>query len=167
MIMGLKQWNLTMVLLFGIGHLMAQPIERAEATLVCNFVKHLSWPEGAKAISVGVLGNSRVLTELNNKIKREKLPLAVGKIDYMEEVLYFDIVVVPKDQHIDFKKLIATIDQSPILVVSENTDQCKLGAQICFLEEEGKLRFVINQTSSTKKGIIVGGTLLDYATDIY
>lgn len=154
--------GLLTVFLFSLGH---QPIERAEATLLCNFTKHIEWQ--SEPVRIGVMGNSRVLTELSNLIKRKKLSIELGKIDYISEALNYDMVFIPKDQGVNVPPLVEKIGSSPILLVAENTDVGKEGVEICFIQEEGKLRFVINNTIAKSKGITIKNSLLDYATDIY
>ena len=54
-----------------------------------------------------------------------------------------------------------------ILTVAEEKKIANKDIDICFVDEEGKLRFVVNETNAKKKGLVMGEKLLDYASEIH
>lgn len=144
----------------------AQTRQALEARLLFTFINNIEWEQEKTSVNIGVLGNSRILTEISNHIKKNKLPHKVGKIDYVNEAVKYDMVVVPAGLGLDIDELLAVVGTNNILTVAEEKKIENKEIDICFVDEEGKLRFVVNETNAKKKGLIMGEKLLDYASEI-
>lgn len=155
------------VLLLQGGAIHAQSRQSLEARLLFTFINHVEWQVEKPSVNIGVLGNSRILTEINTYIKKNNLPHRVGKIDYVEEASKYDLVVVPAGLGLDINALLEVVGTQNILTVAEEKKIANKEIDICFVDEEGKLRFVVNQTNANKKGLIMGDKLLDYASEIH
>lgn len=158
-------WILTLVM--SITRVNAQTRQALEAKLLFTFINNVEWQEEKPSVNIGVLGNSRILTEISNHIKKNKLSHRVGKIDYVKEAEKYDLVVVPAGLGLDIDELLEVVGTKNILTVAEEKKIANKDIDICFVDEEGKLRFVVNETNAKKKGLVMGEKLLDYASEIH
>jgi len=137
-----------------------------EAKLILKFIENVEWPSEKSSRHIGVLGNSRILTEIHNKIKENQLTHTVKRINYLEEASNFDMVIVPGGRGLDVQTLLKQVEGQPILLIAEEKKIANMNIDICFFEEEKKLRFVINETNAKTKGLKFSDNLLDYAAEI-
>lgn len=158
---------LTFTVVINIAAVNAQTRQSLEARLLFTFINNIEWQEAKPSVNIGVLGNSRILTEISNHIKKNKLPHRVGKIDYVKEAEKYDLVVVPAGLGLDIDELLEVVGTKNILTVAEEKKIANKDIDICFVDEEGKLRFVVNETNAKKKGLVMGEKLLDYASEIH
>lgn len=160
-------WLFAIMLILTGASVKAQTRQSLETRLVFTFINNIEWQQSKSSVSIGVLGNSRILTEISNHIKRNKLPHRVSRINYVKEADNYDIVVIPAGLAIEVDELLAVIGTKNILTIAEEKKIANKDIDICFVNEEGKLRFVVNETNANKKGLKIGDKLLDYATEIY
>jgi hypothetical protein len=140
-----------------------QAIERYESIFILKFVKNTIWSSQKNVVNIGVLGNSKVLPELTKKVQQQKLKISVKKINYIDEVLDYDILFIPKSQNANIDKILQKVGLKEILLVAEDAKLSKKNVEISFFTEGNKLRFIINKTIATKKGISFSAQLLKYA----
>ncbi|MFY0627560.1 MAG: YfiR family protein [Reichenbachiella sp.] len=156
------------LLVFGLlqfPNVFSQGLEKYEAKLIVTFINNIEW-ENSESISIGVLGNSKILTALSNHMKEKKLKHTVNKINFLEESTKYEMVVLPAGSPANIPDLLEIIGEKKILVLAEEKKLSNQELDICFVEEEGKLRFVINETNAKRKGIVMSNKLLDYASEI-
>ncbi|MEO9850342.1 MAG: YfiR family protein [Reichenbachiella sp.] len=158
---------IALLLVFTCTGIKAQTRQSLETRLVFTFINNIEWQQSKSSISIGVLGNSRILTEISNHIKRSKLPHTVSRINYVKEAASYDIVVIPAGLALEVDELLAVIGTKNILTIAEEKKLANKDIDICFVDEEGKLRYVVNETNAKKKGLKIADKLLDYATEIY
>jgi len=153
-----------LLIVFNNFTLQAQDVDKFKAVFVLKFIENIQWPNQKSAISIGVLGNSRVLTELSNRISSGKLGHKVSRLNYLEEVADYDLIFVPDGAKLNVESLTAKIGNAGTLIVTSESLKGHQSADICFLVQEGKLRFRINEPRFKKKGIMINSKLLALAS---
>lgn len=145
------------------GKVQSQELDKYRAVFILKFIENIQWPNDPSSISVGVLGNSRVLTELGNRISSSQLRHKVGRIDYLDKAVDFDIVFVPDGVGVDIETVVKAVGGRSILVVAQSASKENQSADICFLREDNKLKFVLNTPAISDKGLVVSSKLQKFA----
>ena len=140
----------------------AQGLEEYQSLLIHNFIKNINWTNPDKTINIGILGNSKILSKINEKISKDKLNVTVRKIGFISEVQKFDIVFVPKSQSRSIAAVANQIESSMVLLIAEDKSIAKI-SDVCFYVESNKLKFIVNQGNTNKKGFTISTKLLQYA----
>jgi len=157
---------LPLLLLLASTQVQAQnTVEKYQALFISNFVKYITWPNNPPKITVGVLGNSRVLMALEEIATKQGsvIPITVIKVEAIDQVTRCDAIFVPESQYRNFSEIIAQAEGHNILIIAETDDKVNQGASIGFYEEGGKLRFAISITEAEKKELKVAGQLRSLA----
>ena len=144
----------------------AQELDKYRAVFILKFIENIQWPDQHSSISIGVLGNSRVLTELSNRINESGSKHRVSRIDYVEKAVEYDIVFVPDGVGIDIQTLVRRIGDKSVLLIAQSATKANQSADICFLHEEDKLRFILNQPTISNKGLVMNSKLQKFAASL-
>lgn len=139
-----------------------QELEDYQCLLIHNFIKNIDWTNSNGIIRIGILGNSKILPKLTKKITDEKLNVTVKKIGFIDEVLNFDIVFIPKSQSSNVNEVVSKIATRKILLIGED-EAIARDVDICFIIENSKLRFSITKQNVEEKEFKISTKLLQYA----
>ncbi len=146
----------------------AQSVESYQALFIVKFMDYINFPDKGKNTNIGVMGNTKVLQELNALLKRKgNANCTVKKLGYLEEAKKYNIVFVPAAEHESCLSIIEKTASQSILIITENAALVEKGAGIGFLRENSKLRFVINNNTLQAKNIKVSSDLLKLASKVY
>lgn len=151
-------------MLVGSLSLSAQNTEKYEALFIINFIKHIEWTDGQK-IRIGVLGNSRVLSELNVFINKNKYDFEAKKVAYLDEVSKYELVYIPKSQNKSVVSILEKTAQSKTILIAQDAEFASK-VIFSFFVEGNKLRFNYNRGMADKKGLKISSELLKYANVI-
>jgi hypothetical protein len=132
-----------------------------QAIYMYNFTKYMNWPD--QQITIGVMGNSAVLTELNDIARRNPGKLKVIKITGNEGVNTCNMIFLPEDQNENFDLIQNKIGSAAILLIVEDGALIQKGAEIAFYTENGKLKFALNKAALDASKIQVSSSLLAMA----
>lgn len=138
---------------------------KAQSLFIYNFTKHIKWPSTPEVFKIGVLGKSEITDELATTLKGKLVDgksIQIVSITSAEEATQCQLIYVPNTKSNDLTKIISSINNKDILVVTEN-DLSEKGAGISFVTKEEKLRFRINQEALSKSGLQVSGGLVSLA----
>lgn len=156
----MKKIALSLALLLGLAasHIYAQE-SKYQALYLFNFTKYIDWP--GEQVTIGVIGNSPVLIELESLAKNSKVKLL--KIAGSESVSSCDMIFLPEAQSRNFDLIQSKLNGSPIILVTENESLVSKGAEMGFYTENNKLRFAINKGELDATGMKVSNTLFGQA----
>lgn len=138
-----------------------QDLSKYHALFIGKFIEYIDWPDQGN-LTIGVVGNSRVMIELQNTIeKRGKA--RIKKIAGVNDITDCDILFIPASQ----SKLFSTLNQASngkaVLIVTEEESLASQGAAISFYTEEGKLKFIINKSAVESRKLKISSRLLGLA----
>jgi hypothetical protein len=143
---------------------LAQPtnVYKAQALYIYNFTKYINWKGSAEEFSIGVYGESEILTELQTMLKGKVVGIKPIQVKQIKDAADFEtchIIYVSSGKSGEIDKINQTTRSKGILVVSEDDLSAK-GASISFVQVNNKLRFKIRQQSLQDAGLQVSDMLL-------
>lgn len=130
---------------------------KIRALFVLKFIENVTWPDDRKAVVIGVVGKDEVLTELQSRLALKNPNGITVKRITAGEASTCDIAYIPSADNHAIQQVNAITKGT--LIITES-DLSKKGSGISFIEEGGKLTFIINKNSIEAKGLKVSGTLL-------
>ncbi len=138
-----------------------------------NFGKFVEWP--AKATSVGeffpicVLGDDTFGSTLETTIARESISgkkVLVKRVPKPQDALSCRILFISSSQQSRLKEILAELDNTSVLTVSDMPGFTRRGGMIQFVVEANKVRFEVNLTSAERTGLTLSSQLLKVAIDV-
>ncbi len=138
-----------------------------------NFGKFVEWP--AKATSVGeffpicVLGDDTFGSTLETTIARESISgkkVLVKRVPKPQDALSCRILFISSSQQSRLKEILAELDNTSVLTVSDMPEFTRRGGMIQFVVEANKVRFEVNLTSAERTGLTLSSQLLKVAIDV-
>ena len=152
------------ILLFVFSYSNAQT-EKYQSLFIYNFSKYIQWPDDMNSgqFVIGILGNSDVYDHLvemaNIKKKTQNMDIIVKKYSNVSQIEKCHILFVSTD----FASQLSSVTSSPVtkstLIITDKPGLASKGATINFVEDNGKIKFELNQASAEKRGLKVAGSL--------
>jgi hypothetical protein len=142
---------------------MAQDQTKIEAIFITRFVEYIEWPTGKVDFTIGVVGNSRVLLELQEIVKVQGKKIAVKKITGATDSNGCNIVFIPENESKNFVNIKSITTGKSVLIITENKDLAQQGAGISFYTEGGKLKFILNKAAIETQTLKISSSLLSIA----
>lgn len=133
-----------------------------QALFMYNFTKYMEWPEKQK-ITIGVMGNSPVLLELQKIAKRANTNFAIVKVAAAADVEKCDMIFLPEAQTRNFQLIQESIGMKDIILIAEDSNLARKGAEVGFYLESSKLKFVLNTSEIQKTQVKVSQGLFSIA----
>ncbi len=139
-----------------------------QSIFIYNFTKYVKWPdESHSTFVIGVLGNSEVFASLLEMSEKKKDAsggqIKVVKFNSLAEVRDCHILFIPERESSKLAEINAKTSGMNLLVITEKSGLAEKGAVINFIEEEGKLKFELNQAQAESRGLKVSGSLISLA----
>lgn len=142
---------------------------KIHAKFIYHFTKYIHWPTSVakEVVSIGILGNDVIYSELQNITPGKKVGTLGFKIDKLSPESNFgayNLIFVSANQMKQFDKVVAATGGKPILIITEKSGYARKGADINFYIDNDRLRFEINEKSITSKGMNIATDLLVLGT---
>ncbi|MCK5704682.1 MAG: YfiR family protein [Cyclobacteriaceae bacterium] len=141
-----------------------------QSLFIYNFTKYIKWPDSYNSdkFVIGVLGNSEILTSLSAWALSKKKTgngqiLEVKKYSSVDEIDECNILFVSESAIDNIGQIDSQTSTKPILVVSDSPGMAAKGSVINFVELDGKMKFELNESKASGKGLIVSGSLTSLA----
>jgi hypothetical protein len=155
-------------LLFFIGkpaQTFSQDVDYKSYTLfLYNFMKYIEWPDKSGDFVIGVVGESKVKTELLLLAEKKKVGgrnIVVKTIVNTEDALLCNMIYVPSAKTSMLKPIMEKIKDKPILVVGEREGLAKKGAGISFVvDDDDILKFDINKSVLDSQSLKIANILM-------
>jgi len=172
------------LLILAAGWFMVPPSLRAQegkpseyqikAVYLYNFGKFIQWPKTEVSNSPGsfficVLGQDPFGVNLDSTIAGESLEgknLVARRISKLEELPVCRILFISASESSQLKKILAVLEGTPVLTVSDMPEFTLRGGMIQFVLRENKVRFEVNLTAAEKSGLVFSSQLLKVATEV-
>jgi hypothetical protein len=138
-----------------------------------NFGKFVEWP--AKATSVGeffpicALGDDNFGSTLETIIAGESIngkKVLVKRVAKPQDAVSCRILFISSSEQNQLKEILAALDNTSVLTVSDMPQFARRGGMIQFVVEANKVRFEVNLTSAERAGLTLSSQLLKVAINV-
>ena len=146
---------------------------QVKSAYLYNFGKFVDWP--AKATSVGeffpicALGDDNFGSTLETTIAGESIngkKVLVKRVAKPQDAVSCRILFISSSQQSRVKEILAELDNTSVLTVSDMPEFTRLGGMIQFVVEANKVRFEVNLTSAERTGLTLSSQLLKVAINV-
>jgi len=144
--------------------------EKYQSLFIYNFTKYIKWPESYNAgkFVIGVIGNSDILESLNAMASSKKktssgLTIEVKKYSSIAEIDDCNILFVSQDSAGDLGQIESNTSSKPVLIITDSPGLATQGSVINFVELDGKIKFELNESVASSRGLIVSSSLTNLA----
>lgn len=155
----MRIWLVAVLVLLASSFGLAQSEMRYKALLVYKISEYVVWPDGKQQVIVGVAGDSEMYNTLND-FAQKRDHIKVVKLNDPKEVINCHMVYVTSENSNMMPHYRMHIASKSILVLSEDKDLIKKGADITIFTENSKLKYVVNEGTISGKGMVASGKLL-------
>ncbi len=145
---------------------------QVKAAYLYNFGKFIQWPgiagtDAEKPFDLCVLGQDPFGNTLDSTVSGETINgknIGVRRISKPEEASSCRIVFISSSEDSRLRIILAALDKTPVLTVSDLPDFSRRGGMIQFLLEQNKVRFEVNLPAAQRAGLMLSSQLLKVAT---
>jgi hypothetical protein len=147
---------------------------QVQAAYLYNFGKFVKWPADAPAnrsgsFTICVLDEDPFGATLQSTLAGESVggkPVIVKRLPRAQDVAACHILFINSSQQKDLKGILAAVDDSSVLTVSDMPDFSKRGGMIQFLLEGDRIRFEINLEGAERSRLVFPSELLKVAAAV-
>ncbi len=141
--------------------------ESLQAAYIQKFINYIEWPASTEdKFTIGVLNNPAMFEALSEAFANGVVlgkQVQIINIERLDKKAFYHILHTSKvDQ--GFIKEVGLLKNHGLLVIAHNDSGSSDQVQISFfIDDDGKLRFDINQTSALEHGLKINSRLLNLA----
>jgi hypothetical protein len=147
---------------------------QVQAAYLYNFGKFIKWPADVAANQSGsfticVLDQDPFGDTLKSALTGESVggkPVAVKRLPRAQDATGCHILFINSAQGKDLRGILAALDDSSVLTVSDMPDFSKRGGMIQFVFDGDRVRFEINLGSAEKSHLVLASELLKVAATV-
>lgn len=145
---------------------------QVKAVYLYNFGRFVQWPAAAtsnEAFTVCILGHDPFGAVLDTTLSGESidnLKLVAKRISSPRDAAACHILFISSSESARTREILARVEKSPVLTVSDVPGFTANGGMIQFVLKENKVRFEVNLAAAEKAGLSFSSQLLKVATDI-
>jgi hypothetical protein len=145
--------------------------EQVKAAFLYNFAGFVTWPPGTGAeagIVIGVMSDAPLEGELRRSIAARTLqtrPVTIRHVASAEDTEGIHILYIGMRENPRLQRIIASLRNRPILVVTEAADGLESGSMINFITTD-RVQFEIALDATARAGLQLNARLLSVATRI-
>ncbi|NJN26245.1 MAG: YfiR family protein [Cyclobacteriaceae bacterium] len=166
----MKKLFLLVILTVVLGNASYAQKEKYQSLFIYNFTKYIKWPDNYNAgkFVIGVIGNSEVMGALSTMAESKKKTgtgqdLEVKKYASVSDIGECNILFVSENVVGNLEQIESLTASKPILIVSDSPGMATKGAVINFVEQDGKIKFELNESQASKRRLVVSGSLTSLA----
>ena len=137
-----------------------------KAAFTYNFAKFTIWPENAPgqdgALTLCTIGQSKLVTDLNRlggKLIKGRA-VVIREVNSNQTKDHCHILYIAKSEKNKIVEILNSINNKPVLTVSDLSDFVKSGGIIQFYRKNGKTKLIINLDIARKSGLEISSRLL-------
>lgn len=144
---------------------LSQDTDKYKSLLIYKISEYIVWPDNPDNIKIGTVGESNVGAVLASFAERRD-HMTVSSVHHANQIGNCNMIYLPESQASQLKYYRMKISANSVLVVSENKDDIKRGADIVIYTENGKLKYIVNESTITGKGMIPSKKLSSLGSSI-
>jgi hypothetical protein len=144
-----------------------------KAAYLYNFGKFVEWPAKIATaddfFTICVLGQDPFGATLDTTITGESIngkKVVVNRIARSKDAISCRILFISSSEESQVKEILAALDQTSVLTVSDMPQFTRRGGMIQFLVEENRVRFKVNLTAAEHAGLTLSSQLLKVAISV-
>jgi hypothetical protein len=142
-----------------------------KAAFIYNFIQFVEWPpaaivEPSAPFRICVYGQSAFASVLERTVKGEQLaghPLTIEVVSVGESATHCQVLFVPQSQSGRTAAALRAAGDGPVLSVGESPNFLKAGGMINLFVEGGRVRFDVNPSAASARGLVPSSKLLRIA----
>lgn len=144
--------------------------EKYQSLFIYNFTKYIKWPDSYNSgkFVIGVIGDSPILESIKSMANSKKKTMGgsvivvkiYGSVDEIDDC---NILFVSKNVVNILSQIDNHIATKPILIITDSPGMANQGSVINFVETEGKIKFELNESKASSRGLIVSSSLAGLA----
>ena len=138
-----------------------------------NFGKFVEWPAKATSVMASfpicVLGADNFGSTLETIIAGESIndkKVLVKRVAIPQDAVSCRILFISSSEQNQLKEILAALDNTSVLTVSDMPQFTRRGGMIQFVVEANKVRFEVNLTSAERAGLTLSSQLLKVAINV-
>lgn len=172
----MKKTKLILVVILFLGASFIQKVNldtnaKLKAVFIYNFIRYIEWPKEKQKgyFTIGVLGESNLLIELNNMAKTKKIgtqPILIKTISSINEISTCHLLFITKKKSEEFELNYNKIATSNTLIVAEKEGMINKGVGINFVIRNNKQKFELNKQNIENQKLKVSSILEVLATNV-
>ena len=162
--------------LLGPSYLHAQRSSPSEyevkAAYLYDFGKFVAWPAKVAAsddFPICVLGQDPFGPTFDATIAGETIngkKVVVNRITKPQDALSCRILFISASEESQLKEILATLDKTSVLTVSDISQFTRRGGMIQFVTDANRVRFEVNVTTAERAGLTLSSQLLKVAINV-
>jgi hypothetical protein len=144
-----------------------------KAAYLYNFGKFIEWPAKVTAASeffpICVLGEDPFGASFDATIASESIngkKVVVKRITKPQDAVSCRILFISSSEESRLKEILATLDNTSVLTVSDISQFTRRGGMIRFVTEANRVRFEVNLTNAEHAGLTLSSQLLKVAISV-
>lgn len=144
--------------------------EKYESLFIYNFTKYIKWPDNYNPgkFTIGVLGNSEIYASLDAMVKSKGstgsgATLEVVKYNNLNELAECNILFISEDAIENLTEAESITEGRPVLIITDTPGMASQGSIINFIEQDGKIKFELNESKAADRKLIVSSSLTSLA----
>jgi YfiR/HmsC-like len=155
-------------------HAQSSPTEyQVKAAYLYNFGKFVEWPakdtSSETSFNICVLGQDPFGSTFGSTIGGESIKgksVLLKSIPRAQEAVGCHILFISSSEEPHLKEILAALDKTSVLTVSDMPHFTRRGGMIQFVMEANRVRFEVNLTSTERTGLTVSSQLLKVAISV-
>ncbi len=144
-----------------------------EAAYLFDFGKFVAWPVGTQPDApflICVLGQDPFGPVLDRTVAGESLrgrPVQDKRITRPQDATGCSILYISSSESGRLSKILSTIQEAPVLTVSDIPDFVQQGGMIQFVLRDGRVRFEVNLAPTQSNGLSMSSELLKVSVEVH
>ena len=146
---------------------------QVKSAYLYNFGKFVEWPAkgttGDEFFTFCVLGDDSFASTLETTIAGERIngkKVLVKRVAKPQDAVSCRILFISSSEQNQLKEILAALDNTSVLTVSDTPQFTRRGGMIQFVVEANKVRFEVNLTSAERAGLTLSSQLLKVAINV-
>lgn len=162
-----------LVLFFLLGFIVESQAQETNyavhANIIYHFTKYIDWPSYKKNgdFVIGIVGDSPLYDELKSSTEGKTVSgrrIIIRQFSSSASSFNCHILFISNEESSRLKKIVTSIGDAPVLLVSEGSGMATKGSCINFKISQERLKLEINKTSIEKRGLSIATELLQLGT---
>lgn len=145
-----------------------------KAAYLYKFAGYVEWPptsfsQVTAPLKIGVVGADRLVAELTRQLAGVSVsnhPVTVASLKPGDALGDVQILFIGRQENSGLPRLLAGVQQKPVLTVTELADGLDEGSVINFVTTDNRIRFEISLPAAQKSGLKLSSRLLSVAQQV-
>ena len=143
--------------------------EKFKAVFIYSFTRNIDWPSAAMRDNfiICVMGESKIVQELKDLASTKKISnrtVSILTVQAGQSIPDCNVLFITKENDKQISGTAKLLGNKPVLIISDRSNGCKLGAGINFILRNQNLNFEISKTGILARGLLVNNQILALGT---